>query len=644
MKLVYCRRLFIGLVGSFFTLVCLCFSGDEVKGQAAAATNSDGKLLAVLQGFDPKISGFSFRNYGNKDHAYKTDLVTADLIRMFGAKSVCKSGTTAANCVVFASARQWKDEMIDAMDGGHCEGMAVACLRFGLGMPFKGKAAPSDFQESARNPFDLKLDSQMYNYMAYYWTTQTLREPNQFSDATMEKGPVAVVKMLIDGLNAGRDTYTLGIFNLKKGKFVDGHAITPFAVEDAGTYYKIFVYDNNNPGETKFVTVEKGGKQTWRYITAANPEDEEDNYIGDINTKTIGITPTSLREGKCFDAPFAESANTESGCGKETAPIKKPETPVVPKPTTPVTPKTPVPDSVPITIPAKPSGKFIDLSLTGNGDLLVIDSKERKTGYDPELDKVFKQIPGSTVNTNIGGLGVDMPHYRIPYDPNGAEMTIIFSGADIEEESAMDFVYSGPGFTVGFNEIRLDPGEILAAVISPDGKKLSMAMSNDGEMPEVYYSVDNKQKSYRTAIRGNFVGSGGGKKFGSLKDAENGAEADATPELTINFDDDAGKLQILDNSDGDSSYDVDLEQFDSTGKINRIELNDLGAADSGDDNYEIEVGEWDGGDDIKVRHDDEGNGFADDDEEDVDNQDNGLDDIDDSEGMLINSIYNSMGL
>ena len=640
MKLEYPRRIFKGIAGVIFALGCLCTSGEVVKGQTAGAAKADGKIVAVLPGFDPKVSGFSFRNYGNKDHAYKTDLVTADLIRMFGAKSVCKSGTTAANCVVLAAARQWKDEMIDAMDGGHCEGMAVACLRFGLGLPFRGKAAPSDFQSPARMPFDLKLDSQMYNYLAYYWTTQTLWEPEQFRDTTMEKGPVAVVKMLIEAMNSGKDTYTLEIFNLKNGKFEDGHAITPFAIEDAGTFYKIIVYDNNNPGETKFVTVEKGGKQTWRYITAANPEDEEDNYVGDINTKTIGIIPTSIREGKCFDAPFSENPNTETGCGKETAPLKKPVTPVTPKP---ATPKAAIPDSVPVSIPAKPSGKFIDLSLTGDGNLLVIDSKERKTGYDAELDKVFKQIPGSTVNTNIGGLGVDMPHYRIPYDPNGDEMTIIFSGADIEEESSMDFVYSGPGFTVGFNEIRLDPGEILAAVISPDGKKLSMAMSNDGEMPEVYYSVDNKQKSYRTVIRGNFAGTGGGKKFGSLKDAENGAESDATPEFTINFDDDAGKLQILDNSDGDSSYDVDLEQFDSTGKINRIELNDLGAADSGDDDYEIEVGEWDGGDDIKVRHDDEGNGFGDDDEEDVDNQDNGLEDLDDTDGMLINSIYNSLG-
>lgn len=622
-----------------FMFSLILFGGDVVKGQETTGA-ATGKVLASIA-FDPKINGFSFQNYGNDDHDLSADLHTDDLLRMFGSKAVCKSGSTAANCVVNASARQWREEMITAMGGGHCEGMAVACLRFTYGMPFKNRTSPGDFLVGARTPFDLKRDNSMLNYIAYYWTTQVLWEPRQYRNKTMALGPVAVVKALIDGMNANTDTFTLAIFNYVNGKYKDGHAVTPFAIEDAGTYYKILVYDNNRPGMTKVITVEKGGKQVWRYVTAANPKDAESGYIGDITTKSIGIAPTSIREGKCFDAPFAQTANAETGCGKEGPRGKTivPTSPVAPKPTAP-----PPPSSPPISPPLKPAGKFVDLQLTGDGEMLIIDNKERRLGYDSEEDKILKEIPGGEYGEDFGGMGVDMPHYRLPYDPAGEPITLIFSGADLDEESDMDFVYTGPGFTVGFDHIKLDPGEILAAEISPDGEKLSMAMSNDGEMPEVYYSVDTPKKSYRAEIRGNHTKEANGKKLESIKAADDSEESDSTPQMSINFDDETGKLQIDDNSNGDSSYDVDIEQFGDDGKIDNIELNDVGAGDSGEDNYEIEIGEWDGGDNISVRHDDEGNGFEDDEEMDEQNEDNGIEDDEIGKNVFINYLYNSMGL
>ena len=108
--------------------------------------------------------------------------------------------------------------------------------------------------------------------------------------------------------------------------------------------------------------------------------------------------------------------------------------------------------------------------------------------------------------------------------------------------------------------------------------------------------------------------------------------------MTIDFKD-ANRLQISDNIEGDSNYDIDIEQFDAAGKTDRIELNDVGKGDGGADAYEIEIGKWDGGKKIAVKHDDEGNGFADDDEvldEDEENE------IPDDPGGLVAYLFQSL--
>src|SRR5216684_7418324 len=53
-----------------------------------------GTIVAKLKDYDPKVHGFSFKNYG-RDHEGPNDLTAADLMRMFGAENVCESGSTA---------------------------------------------------------------------------------------------------------------------------------------------------------------------------------------------------------------------------------------------------------------------------------------------------------------------------------------------------------------------------------------------------------------------------------------------------------------------------------------------------------------------------------------------------------------------
>ena len=244
-------------------------------------------ILAKIN-FSPKVNGFGFQNYGN-EHQWQDDLNAGDMIRLFGAGAACMKGNTAQDCKLKAPAREWMMQNLEAMDEGHCEGMAVASLRFATNKPFKAKVSPAQFQAGAETPFNLALDPMIENYIAYYWITQTLEEIYNVREKSRKTTPVQVVTELINGFKAGKDTYPIAFWKYTNGNLSPGHAVTPFAVDDSGTFYRIHVYDNNFPGQTRYITVEKAGKQTWKYVAAANPNDPASLYTGNIDTKSLGI-------------------------------------------------------------------------------------------------------------------------------------------------------------------------------------------------------------------------------------------------------------------------------------------------------------------------------------------------------------------
>lgn len=593
------------------------------------------KMLASLD-FDPEVDGFGFPNYPNPDDENprdgSEDMNAVDMVRMFGTSAVCKNANaTAANCVLKASAREWMDKELESMDGGHCEGMAVTCLRLNRQMPFKGKRSASDFKAGAKKPFDLELNPTLANYIAYYWATQSLPEIKEMDDEWSKKGPLAIVNELIRSMEAGDETYTMGICKREGTECEKGHAITPFAVEDAGSNYKVHIYDNNDPGETKFLTVQKGGRNAWNYVAQVNPGAPSDVYAGDRTTESLSIVPTSKREGRCFTAPFDESDRVATGCGLETL---KPG--VAPKPTpTPAKPtSTPKPTATPAVVTRTASPRYADFFITGDGEMLIMDEKERRLGYDPDEDKYFDEIPGAKRTVNIGGKGVDMPHFNIPF-ANGDKMyTVVFSGDNLKKQSVMDFVFTGPGFSIGLDGISLDPGEFMAAAFSSDGERIALEMSKDGQLPEIFYSVDTAKKSYIAEIRP--VRS---TPFDKAPTKPTRKKDKPAPSIFLDFTD-SDNIQISDNIDGDDGYDIDIEQFDASGKSSIISLNDVGAGDTGVDTYEIQLGKWDGSGKIGVKHDDEGNGFDDDEEETEENEPNDI--PDDGEGALMEFIYESL--
>ncbi len=533
-----------------------------------------GEIIAQLK-FDPKINGFGFENFGNDEREWKNDLDAGDLIKMFGAENVCRKGDNASNCVLNAAGREWLDKQLQGMNGGHCEGMAAASLRFYQGKDFKGKAAPADFQAGARAVLNLKQNGLVENYIAYYFVTQNFDEVSDPTRKTAEKGPAAILDMLTTSMKQGKETYTLGIYKYEKGEKKDGHAITPFAVEDMGEgNYRVHVYDNNYPKETRYVEINKT-KQTWNYRTATKPGEPVDEYRGDAKTQTLELTATSLRDpGTYFACPFCDETAEDSHHASIGAQGQKRK--VAPE-------------------------EEVEFALNGEGDILITTAEGKRLGFDFRRNQFVNEISGADVIPFKGGLGKDIPPtYQLPYNERGKPYTVNISGGPLKKEVDADLTMTGPGFAVGFEGIRIDPGEIMTMTMRPDGRQLTFNASQDAETPAIFLAVDPDEDgaSYLFEIEG--------------------MKLDAGKTVTVTLDTDKGQLFFKDDDGNEDEYDVKMTRINDDGTENVYEEDDLDIGDA--DSYEMQFGKWDGKGPICFKDDDNGDGFADEECESEDNE------------------------
>lgn len=530
--------------------------------------------------FDPKTDGFNFKNYRNEGDKWKDDLNVDDMIRMFGAKTACKTGENEKNCVLHPAAKQWMEEILEGMKIGHCEGIAVASLRMDAGLPFKKRILPADFQPGTKVPFSLPRNQLIENYIAYYWITQTFEEVKKQTAETAASGPVNIARTLFSSMKNLSDTYLISFFKYDKktNRKSDGHAVAPFKVEETADKYLIYVYDNNYPGETRIINVKKTGTQEWEYNSTPNSKAKPD-YIGDISTQTLRITATSWREGRCFKSVWRKDTEN-TGCGIADN---------FNQPTFFLNAAFRSANSMAI----DDDFETADFFLTDEGDMLVTTPNGKRIGYDPKTDHFYEEVPNSIADFLIGGFFEDVPHYTLPYvDSEDAEYKILFSGKYLADESDLDFVYSAPGFTVGFSGILLDPRETLEATISADGQQINFKASSDGETPEVFFAFDpdeDDKASYFVYIEG--VELTGGKS------------------LTYDFDFENGKLYFSDDDGNEDSYDIELIRVNPDGTAQVYKQNDLNIGKA--DRYEMDFGDWNGKDDICFKEDDDGDGFDD---------------------------------
>ena len=423
---------------------------DEGVTESAPAESSNPGEVVFDFGFTPETNGFSFENYG--DDIPATNLTADELRRMFGDE-VC-SDINGDDCVLTPPAEQWMEQVNGDMAGGHCEGMAVLSL-----MMYTGQISPSDFGGSVASDLDVN-DEALQREIAYWWATQAV-DPTASS---VVRGTPMEILEYIRQMDVNGETYTIGIYN-DRG---EGHAITPFGVEDKGDgLYAILAYDNNYPGETRELYIDSRDN-SWTYETSINPAVETDVWSGNADTQTLDLTPTSARLD-VQACPFCEGGYSSTNkLAAATEPLNQ-------------------------------------IFLDGEGHILITDESGNRLGY---VDgQIVNEIPGATFTKYrmLASGETPEPIYSVPAN---LDVTVTVDGSQLTEETLTDLVLIGPGYTIGVEAIYLSPGQVDVAYFYPADEMIAYETTSD-ESPSIIFGVENPDADYYFEVYGaDMIGGG----------------------------------------------------------------------------------------------------------------------------------------
>jgi len=440
-------------------------------GAPSTLVEAPGTLVAVYKNaagtpFDVKVHGYQFANYANRaPRNFNDDLNATDVFELFGPQ-VCESGTTAATCVLSGPAQTWLTKAIAITAGGHCDGLAATSLRLFNSLPFRTYSTPASIQSGAANTVNLNFPSQpIENYVQHYFQTQSFIWGSHFAGT-----PNEIVDRLTQGFNATPSVgYTVAIFVTSILDRYDGgsdwrlgHSIVAYGIETvSATEKRILVYDNNFPKQREYITVNTAAN-TWRYVTAATPGAGDAVYTGTAVSQNLRIVPMSARElpvGQYFPCPFCPNQTVVSADASN----------------------------------ALVAGE-ITFEYTGEGAILVVDDEDQWTGFAFDTETYINEIPGAELQAFQGGLGKDIPPLiTVPFtESDDTYYSVFISGKTIDAVSNGSLIMTGPGFTMGVNDIQLEPDEFLELVVSPDGDYIAFRSRATGTTaaPPTFVSFD----------------------------------------------------------------------------------------------------------------------------------------------------------
>ncbi|MBL8062305.1 MAG: hypothetical protein JNK32_04755 [Anaerolineales bacterium] len=425
-------------------------AAEEPPSDVPANAGTPGEVIYDF-GFNPVDNGFSFQNYG--DDIPATNLTSYEMWRMFG--DVVCADINGDECILTPPAEQWMEQINGSMAGGHCEGMAVLSL-----MMYTGQVSPSDFGGSIASDLNVE-DEALQREIAYWWATQAV-DPTV--SAVIKGTPMEILET-IRQMDVNGETYTIGIYN-DRG---EGHAITPFGVEDKGDgLYAILVYDNNYPGETRELYIDSRDG-SWTYETSINPEVATDVWSGNADTQTLDLTPTSARLETQY-CSFCEGG-LSSISGKLAAPTEP----------------------------------YNQVFLDGEGHILITDDSGNRLGY---VDgQIVNEIPGASYAKYrmAASMNTPEPIYSVPV---GLDLTITVDGTELTEETLTDLMLIGPGYSIGVEGIYLAPGQVDVAYFYPADEMIAYETTSD-ESPSIIFGVENPDADYYFEVYGaDMIGGG----------------------------------------------------------------------------------------------------------------------------------------
>lgn len=242
-------------------------------------------------GFRPAKDGFAFKNTGGQYPKTPPVLTENVMVKMFGDKA-CVGGDTK-ECTLTLPAQEWAHMVNRYINGGQCEGMAVASLTM-----FKGNDKPKElFAFSAHQVGRKEVTPLIAEYWAYQMTDPVRSERNK---SLRNHTPKDIADKLVEMFKKG-DLATLAFFDNRSRM---GHATTPYAVEDKGNNIQwIKMYDNNAPDEERYIEIDRSAN-TWKYnLAGVNPGVKPMVWGGGADSHSISVVPMELRLKKAT-CPF----------------------------------------------------------------------------------------------------------------------------------------------------------------------------------------------------------------------------------------------------------------------------------------------------------------------------------------------------
>jgi len=435
--------------------------GEPTGGTAGTAATS-GVYVSDL-GFRPDANGFGFPNYGGQG---ETNLTPNDVRRMFGDRA-CAS-IEGNQCILTPPGSKWLEQISAAMNGGHCEGMAVLSNLF-----YTGKVNPADFGAASVPALQIAGNEPLQREIGYWWATQATQPARS---GIVAQTPSGVVNTLLTSFAAGPsggDQYAVGIYKRDR---TGGHAITPYAVEDRGEgVYWIMVYDNNYPGVARSIEVNTK-TDTWSYSGSTNPAEAADTYEGDAETKTLELAPIAPRLGQ-QDCPFCDAPTTSHTGGSHLASMQKAAAPA-----------------------------YNEIWLEGHADLLITDNDGHRMGFK---DGAFiNEIPNAKSNGNKFGVNVwDVDSEPVYYIPTNIDFSISIDGTRLTEPMSSTVTMIGPGYALEVSDIVLAPGQVDSLDVSPDGSLISYR-TEKGETPFMSVAIETDAADYLFGVYGEKMAAG----------------------------------------------------------------------------------------------------------------------------------------
>jgi hypothetical protein len=444
--------------------------------QATPTPQIEGVMVADM-GFLTNPDGYSFENFSGKKLNGKPvrELAIEDLQQMFGDADVCIKVVNGV-CTPRQEALDWLEWLTDDPPGGHCEGMAVSSLLF-----FKGLDTPSSYGEGAAKTFDLQFTPQTQKLIAYYYYLQFV-DPvaSEYSMAEQFK-PSEVLDQVIASMQDGApDPVNLGFYGGEPDEngYLAGHSITPYSVEDRGNgIFWIHVYDNNWPDKADVVMEIDRVNETWSYdLSAQNPDFEPEVWEGDARSQTLAALPLSWRTGT-LTCPWCDDTGTAGSTGGTLFNSIVPGSSLL---------KTDDPGSGQSTAQRS---NTMQISLEGAGNLLIVNSKGQRLGYDGTT--LVREIPGARVMRPRTGRGAVQPVYFVP---KGESYSITLNGQTVQTGVVATSTLSlfGQGMAITVRDLDLSAGDQHKLTLSADAQSLGFVAGNDIAKPTFRISTTVK--------------------------------------------------------------------------------------------------------------------------------------------------------